>query len=247
MEAPGTPTRRGWPFEPVDLEPAPPARPAGPLVLPAATERNPLPVAPPVVDAAPRPERPPPALNPERAAMRRSTITAIVASVLLVVLVLGGIAGDWSVRTAELRRLLDRIEASETAQVLPVRRLRLMLWTCREPIDDGCDPEAARAAVVKALPELDRTGDAVAAVEIARLHPEIKGLRNRYVEHSQAWRIYFRAIAADPAASVDYPATIGITWDAAGEAARRALPPLARDDDKARVERIFGPSRLRSR
>jgi hypothetical protein len=210
--------QRGWPYEPVDTRAAP-----------VAVEE--LPVVMSVRDAADTPETPPVQADRPRA------LIALVVVATVAVLLSGFAVIDWFSRNQELDVLLDRIEIAERTQILPRDSIDLLRRDCYFSPGD-CDATAIARVAARFLPDLQATGDAVAKTRLTRHHGALRDMRDRYVDHSLAWQRWLSDLAKAPL-EADPPDDISTTFFAAGRAARKAVPPFAIHDARARVEAIY--------
>jgi hypothetical protein len=209
---------QGWPYEPVDR---------GPTVASVA-------VAEPVVLSV-RPDGPPP--EPPLPAVRTKVFVALVATLTVAVVLATFAVADWWTRNHELDVLLDRIAVAEAAQRPMQQALGRVASTCTFTID-RCDLGPVQAAAQRGLPALRSSGNAVATTEIVRFHGALRELRDRYVDHNLAWQSWLDAIVAGDA-GLDQPTAIRSTWFVVVDTAQQAIPPLATNDARERVDRIF--------
>ena len=211
---------RGWPYEPVEGRPAPPAE-APPL------EAEPQPVV----------------LPPPAAVSRRAVVLLAIGGA--VALLLASLAiGDWWVRNAELRTLLGRVERAERAQLPALQSIGPLLYPCQQEAagldEQVCDTVAIRQGAERALPRLRQTGDEVAATRLTSFHGSLQTFRDRYVDHNMAWRGWLETLAKDPTyGDFEPPAAISTTFEGASRAADAALTPLPLHDSPDRIARIF--------
>ena len=217
-----TGAERDWPHQPIRSKRAWADAPAAPLVVTAPP--------PAVVQTGPRYNPPP---------LPRPAVLIVAGTIALAVLLICGSIGDWVWRTDEMSTLLDRIETSEASMLVPNRELGITLFSCRDPDSTDCNPAKAAHIAGLALPTFELTGRRVAEVKVSRFHGAIAAARDRYVDHSEAWQAFLGAVADDPEAAAGVPNHIFSTFHIAGAAARAAVPPLARHDERARVDRIF--------
>lgn len=210
--------RRGWPYEPVDRQPAPP-----PVAPPVEAEPVPLPLP-----------KPP-------AASRKAVVLLAIGGA--VALVLASLAiGDWWVRNAEMRTLLGRVERAERAQLPAVLGIGPLLRLCRQEAADEqvCDTAAIRLGAERTLPQLRQSGDLVAATRLTSFHGSLRTFRDRYVDHNLAWRSWLEALAKDPTAGeFEVPPAVGTTFERASDAADGALTPLPLHGNGTRIDEIF--------
>jgi hypothetical protein len=211
--------QRGWPYEPVDTRAAAPVAVAEPPVALSVRDPHAEPEAPP-----PQPDRP------------RALLALVVVATVAVLL--GGFAViDWFSRNQELDTLLDRIEVAERAQLLPRDSIDLLRRECYFSPGD-CDSTAIARVASRFLPDLQTTGDAVAKTRLTRHHGALRDMRDRYVEHNLAWQRWLSALSRAPL-DTDPPSDITPTFQAAGRAARKAVPPFAIHNARARVDLLF--------
>lgn len=211
---------RGWPYEPVDGPPAPPA---------------PVPPLPAEPASAPRPAEPP--------ISRRAVVLLAIGGATALLLASLGI-GDWWVRNAELRTLLDRVERAERAQLPAMFSIGPLLYPCQQEAaglqEQVCDTVGIRQGAERALPQLRATGEEVASTRLISFHGSLQRFRDRYVDHNLAWRSWLEALAQDPTSGgFEPPEAITTTFRDASDAADGALTPLALHGNGLRVEEIF--------
>ncbi len=216
--------RRGWPYEPVAGPPAPPPPTPG-------IEGPPEPVAPEV--------HPP--------ISRRAAVLLAVAGAVALLLASVGI-GDWWVRNGEMRRLLQRVERAERAQLPAIQSIGPLLMLCQqEAVGDDeelCDTVGIRQGAERVLPLLRQTGDEVADTRLTSSHGSLRNFRDRYVDHNLAWRSWLETLAQDPTAGgFESPESIGTTFQKASDAADDALTPLPLHGNRTRVEAVFASVR----
>lgn len=213
-------TGRGWPYDPVGGPPS-------------------VPPPPPAIEGPPQPS---PRLADPSISHRAIVLLAIGGTVAVLLASLG--LGDWWMRNTEMRTLLGRIERAERAQLPAIQNISPLLQTCRQEatIDDGehCDTVTIRQTAERILPKLQQTGDEVASTRLTSYHRHLRSFRDHYVDHYLAWRGWLEALAEDPTANgFQSPETINTTFEAASDAADRALTPLPLYGNRNRVELIF--------
>jgi len=217
-------TGRGWPYEPVDVRPAPP--PSAPAIE-----------GQPPVEPVPVPH----------AISRRALVLLTIAGSVAVVLASLGI-GDWWVRNREMQTLLDRVERAERAQLPAIQGIDPLLFLCQQEAATDqlqqCDTVSIRQGAERVLPVLKETGDEVAATRLTSFHGSLRSFRDSYVAHNLAWRAWLETLARDPTAGgFDAPDSIRITFVNASRAADDALTPLPLHGNRRRVDAVFASVR----
>jgi hypothetical protein len=212
---------RGWPYDPV----------AGPPSAPASAS------------AIEGPARARAEAAPEPAISQKAIVLLVIAGSLALILASAGIS-DWWVRNAEMRTLLGKIEQAERAQLPAFQSISPLLLLCRQEsaLDDSeqCDTVTIRQTAERILPKLQQTGDEVAGTRLTSYHGKLRTFRDRYVDHYLAWRGWLETLAQDPTAGgFQSPDSINTTFEAASEAADRALTPLPLHGNRTRVQLIF--------
>ena len=166
------------------------------------------------------------------------------AAVLVLMLAVAAVVGDWALRNVEMRSFVAAVESSEQAMSDTQAAVREAFapFEGQESLGDA-DQEALRAA----LSDVARAGavgvaDGARAVESVRIlpwHTALLDARTAYLEHNQAWQDYLTTAAEDPAEFVVPQAAVASTWDAAEPAVRSALPVPTLFGLSARVDAIF--------
>jgi hypothetical protein len=198
--------------------------------------------------AAPPPSGPAyPGLPPEGTAApapagRRNRTGRVIGAVLLILalLAVAVLVGDWLARNVEMDRMVSGIEESEAAMITAIDEVRAALD--EDPLADGLAPETGDALVQIA----QDAGDAVAAaaneidaVVIQPWHEDIVLARDVYLAHNQAWQDFLAAAAEDPQEWFRDYEPINTTWDAVGPTLRAAVPTPALWDLADRVEVVL--------
>lgn len=169
-----------------------------------------------------------------------------VAVFLVALLVIGAVAGDWAMRTVEMRGLLTRIEASEAAMASTQDAVQAAFdefTALQSPTadDEAALKEAVQAAAATGLESVTEAGAGVAAVKVLPWHTTVAEAQTAYVAHNKAWQDYLSRASAD-AQVLAQPADVVNETFAAAEAPLRAAVPRP---DALRMERridvIYAP------
>lgn len=164
---------------------------------------------------------------------------------LLFTLVAGGLlVADWSVRTIEMRNLVETVEASEQTMVRTQERVREVL----APFDVGGPLTPEETALLRdqlttiardARGAIEQAGIAVAEVDVQPWHRAILDAQLAYLVHNQAWVSYMEKAAADPVEFVNPQPIVDETFLIAEPLMKRAVPQPALFDLDQRVAQIF--------
>jgi hypothetical protein len=188
--------------------------------------------------------------EPQAPAVRRPKrwlpVVAGVVTFVIVLVGLGMIVGDVVARNLEMRSLVTRVEASESAMGALQDRVRTILtdYEDRAPLSDedqAALDEELMAAAVDGRAAIAAAGDGVAAVRWLAWHREIGAAQDAYLAHNRAWQDYLARAADDPAEFVRPQDDVNSTFDAAQDPIRAALPALALFDLRSRIDVIFAP------
>jgi hypothetical protein len=151
---------------------------------------------------------------------------------------------DIALRQAEMEQLVTRVEASES-QMVAVQEEIGAITDEYESLSDPNDED--RAELVGQLADaaaygqeaIAEAGAVVASDTYLPWHTAILRAQQDYLAHNQAWQDYLEAAAVDPGELTMPQEDIDSTFVEAEESMRAALPPLASDDLRQRLELIF--------
>ena len=169
------------------------------------------------------------------------------ALAFLVTLVLvGSLVSDWAARNYEMRTLLTRIEASETAMgdlQTDVEGI-LARYQGQGALTDesraALDAELA-AVAGKGRDSIGAAGDGVAGVRWLAWHRDVSRAQEAYLAHNRAWQAYLDRAAKDPAEFGAPQDAVNRTFEDAEAPIRAALPVPALFDLLSRVDVVFAP------
>jgi hypothetical protein len=188
--------------------------------------------------------------EPQSAAVRRPKrwlpVVAGVVTFIVVLVGLGMVMGDVVARNIEMRSLITRVEASESAMGALQENVRTILteYEGRAPLSDedqAALDEELKAAAVAGREAIAAAGDDVAAVRWLAWHRDIGDAQDAYLAHNRAWQEYLGRAVDDPAEFVRPQDDVNSTFDAAQGPVRAALPALALFDLRDRIDVIFAP------
>jgi len=167
------------------------------------------------------------------------TWAASVAAFVLVLLgtvSAGAAVGDWYLQNQEMGRLLNAVEASESA-----------MGQTSQAVFDAFGQNLDAPALVPALTDIaldgqsrvSIAGDGVAAVRVLPWHRRVIAARDAYLAHNRAWQDYLARAAVDPIAFSEPQPDVDSTFMASEPLMLAALPrpalPLLAD----RVQAIY--------
>lgn len=151
-------------------------------------------------------------------------------------LTVGAAVGDWYLQNQEMGRLLNAVEASESA----------MGQTSTEVLDAFAENLDAPALVPRltdiALDGQGRVavaGDAVAQVRILPWHRRLEAARSAYLAHNEAWQDYLARAVHDPIVFSEPQERVDATFRASEPLLQQALPLPAFQSLRQRVAAIF--------
>lgn len=158
----------------------------------------------------------------------------------------GALVGDAFARNVEMRSLVARVEASESAMGGLQEDVREVFaeYEDRTPLSDEDRAEldgrltAAAAAGRDAIAE---AGQEVEAMRWLAWHREIGAAQDAYLAHNRAWVDYLDRAAQDPAEFGRPQDDVNTTFEAAEDYFRTAVPSLTLFDLADRVDAIFAP------
>jgi hypothetical protein len=173
-------------------------------------------------------------------------IVAGVVTFVVVLVGLGMVAGDVVARNIEMRSLVTRVEASESAMGALQESVQAILadYEGRAPLseaDQAALDEELKAAAAAGRKAIAAAGDDVAAVRWLAWHRDIGAAQDAYLAHNRAWQDYLGRAAEDPAEIGRPQDDVNSTFEAAEGRFRAAVPPLALFHLRDRVDVIFAP------
>jgi hypothetical protein len=189
------------------------------------------------------PEQQAPAVRKPR---RWLPVIAGAVTFLLVLVTVGIVVGDAFARNIEMRSLVARVEASETAMGSLQEDVQEILgdYEGRAPLSDedqAALDERLKAAAAAGRDAIAAAGEDVEALRWLAWHREIGAAQDAYLAHNRAWVDYMDRAAKDPAEFGQPQDDVNSTFEAAEDYFRTALPPLALFDLADRVDVIFAP------
>jgi hypothetical protein len=188
--------------------------------------------------------------GPQVAAVRRPRrwlpLVAGAVTFLLVLVTVGVVVGDAFARNVEMRSLVARVEASESAMGTLQDEVRAIFteYEGRTPLSDedqAALDEQLKAAAAAGRDAIAEAGRDVEAMRWLAWHREIGAAQDAYLAHNRAWQDYLDRAAQDPAEFVRPQDDVNTTFEAAERSFRAALPWLALFDLRDRVDAIFAP------
>lgn len=173
-------------------------------------------------------------------------VVAGVVTFLLVLVTVGVVVGDAFARNIELRSLVARVEASESAMGALQDDVREILgeYEGRSPLSDEDRAELDErlmAAAAAGRDAIAAAGQDVEALRWLAWHREIGAAQDAYLAHNRAWVDYLGRAAEDPAEIGRPQDDVNTTFEAAEGYFRTAVPTLALFDLRDRVDAIFAP------
>ena len=188
--------------------------------------------------------------EPQARAARRPRrwlpVIAGVVTFLLVLVTVGVVVGDAFARNIEMRSLVSRIEASETAMGDLQDDVQAIFaeYEGRTPLSDedqSALDERLKAAAASGRDAIAAAGQDVEAMRWLAWHREIGAAQDAYLAHNRAWQDYLGRATQDPAEFVRPQDDVNSTFEAAERYFRTALPPIPLFDLADRVDAIFAP------
>lgn len=167
----------------------------------------------------------------------------VIVGVSLIVAVL--LTLDWWQLNREMDSLLKATTASEQAMENGSDALAAVFRTAPRGYMTDEQRSGLRTriqdAAGEAAADTEDTGAAVEEVSALPWHRSLIRARTRYLDHSDAWQAFFAAVATDPAKLQDRASTarISATFRVAHRAYLDAVPPVALNNARPRVDRIF--------
>ena len=173
-------------------------------------------------------------------------IIAGAVTFVVVLATLGLVVGDVVARSIEMRSLVSRVEASESAMGALQEDVRVILseYEGQAPLSDedqAALDEKLTAAAAKGRDAIAAAGDRVAGVQWLAWHREIGEAQDAYLAHNRAWTDYLGRAATDPAEFARPQDDVNTTFEAAESPFRAALPALPLFDLADRIDAIFAP------
>jgi hypothetical protein len=173
-------------------------------------------------------------------------VIAGVVTFLIVLVTLGLVVGDAFARNVELRALVARVEASETAMGALQDDVQEIFaeYEGRTPLSDedrAALDEQLVAAAASGRDAIAAAGQGVESMRWLAWHREIGAAQDAYLAHNRAWQDYLGRAAQDPAEFGQPQDDVNTTFEAAERSFRAALPSLALFDLADRVDAIFAP------
>jgi hypothetical protein len=165
---------------------------------------------------------------------------------LLVLVAAGLVVGDAFARSVEMRALVTRVEASESAMGALQEDVQEIFadYEGQTPLGDedrAAVDERLMAAAAAGRDAIAAAGREVEAVRWLAWHREIGTAQDTYLAHNRAWVDYLDRAAQDPAEFGRPQDDVNTTFEAAEGDFREALPPWALFDLADRVDAIFAP------
>ena len=188
--------------------------------------------------------------EPQAATPRRPRkwlpVIAGVVTFLLVLVTVGTLVGDAFARSVEMRSLVARVEASESAMGALQDDVREIFaeYEGSEALSDedrAALDERLKAAAVKGRDAIAAAGQDVEALRWLAWHREIGAAQDAYLAHNRAWQDYLDRAAQDPAEFGRPQDDVNTTFEGAEGDFRSALPSLDLFDLADRVDAIFAP------
>jgi hypothetical protein len=173
-------------------------------------------------------------------------VIAGAVTFLLVLVTVGAVVGDAFARNVEMRSLVARVEASESAMGALQDDVQEIFAeyegsTPRSDTDRAALDERLKAAAVAGRDAIAAAGQDVEALRWLAWHREIGAAQDAYLAHNRAWVDYLDRAAADPAEFGQPQDDVNTTFEAAEGYFDTALPPLTLFDLDDRVDAIFAP------
>lgn len=164
----------------------------------------------------------------------------------MTLVVVGALFGDWMARNVEMRALVTRIEASESAMGDFQSSVQAIVTKYQGQGPLTADAQTSlnnelAAAAAKGREEIAKAGDGVAAVRWLAWHRDVAAAQDAYLAHNRAWQDYLGRAVADPTEFGRQQDTINETFAAAEKPLRAAVPVPALFSLKQRVDAIFAP------
>lgn len=137
-----------------------------------------------------------------------------------------GFAGDWALRTIEMRTLIESIYESESV----MEAFQGAAFDAVEehrtagPQDRGKLDDELSALATIANEELQLVGEAVAALPILPWHRAINEARDAYLAHNVAWQEYTARVIEDPAELLRDQPLVNSTFEEAQQPLLDGIP-----------------------
>lgn len=170
-----------------------------------------------------------------------------LATFLVVLVALGGVAGDLVARNVEMQSLISSIEQSESAMgdlQAEVQQISSR-YESQVPLDDAQRGELDAALMQAAAGGRDAIAAAGAKVEAVRWlawHRDVQAAQEAYLAHNRAWQQYLDRASRDPAEFARQQDKVNSTFGQAEIDIRAALPLIPLFDLADRIDVIFAPA-----
>jgi hypothetical protein len=149
--------------------------------------------------------------------------------------------GDWVARNAEMARLLQAIEGSESAMIATQDEITaLMAQHSQDPEGGGLIAELGDAAG-RGRDAIAAQGRQVAGVDVLPWHAPIEEAKQAYLAHNNAWQEYLDRASTNPSEFVTPQTLVDSTFAAAEPLLRAAVPLLDLWDLTQRIDLIYAP------
>lgn len=173
-------------------------------------------------------------------------VVAGAVTFLLVLVTVGVLAGEAFARNVEMRSLVARVEASESAMGALQEDVQAIFAEYEEgtPLSDEDRAELderLKAAAAAGRDAIAAAGQDVEAMRWLAWHREIGAAQDAYLAHNRAWVDYLDRAAQDPAEFGRPQDDVNTTFESAEGYFERAIPPLTLFDLADRVDAIFAP------
>jgi hypothetical protein len=173
-------------------------------------------------------------------------VVAGAVTFLLVLVTVGVLVGDAFARNVEMRSLVARVEASESAMGGLQEDVREIFseYEDRTPLSDEDRAELddrLTAAAASGRDAIATAGQQVEAMRWLAWHREIGAAQDAYLAHNRAWVDYLDRAAQDPAEFGRPQDDVNTTFEAAEGYFETAIPSLTLFDLADRVDAIFAP------
>ena len=149
--------------------------------------------------------------------------------------------GDWVARNAEMGRLLQAIEGSESAMVTTQDEVTgLMAEHGQDPEGSGLIADLTDAAG-RGRDAIAAQGSQVQAVDVLPWHTQILDAKQAYLAHNSAWQEYLDRASQNPSEFVTPQPLVDSTFAAAEPLLRAAVPLLDLWEFTRRIDVIYAP------
>ena len=169
-----------------------------------------------------------------------------LATFLLVLVGLGGLAGDAVARNAEMNALITAIERSEAAMSETQENVRGVIAAYEGSGQLDEEDRAEIDAALMAAAKQGREAIAAAAGPVADVrwlvwHRDVKAAQEAYLAHNRAWTEYLDRAATDPTEFAKPQDLVNSSFVDAEREVRAAIPLIAGFDLRDRIDVIFAP------